>query len=72
MRRVESLTRRSFVRTAALFAPAAVLAVPGRADGLELDEELLRGRHCAPRDKLPKLLKRDMTIRELRKRTRRP
>ena len=45
---------------AAIAAPAAVLTVPGRADGLELDEELLRGRHCAPLDKLPKLLKRDM------------
>jgi hypothetical protein len=58
---VESLTRRSFVRAAALVAPAAVLAVPGRADGLELDDELLRGRDCAPRDKVAKLLKRDMT-----------
>jgi hypothetical protein len=58
---VESLTRRSFVRAAALLAPAAVLTVPGRADGLELDEELLRGRDCAPRDKVATLLKRDMT-----------
>jgi hypothetical protein len=59
---MDSVTRRSLVRGAALVAPAALLAVPGRTDGLEpFGEDLLRGRGCAPRDKLAKLLKRDMT-----------
>jgi len=59
---MDPVTRRSLVRGAALAAPAALLAVPGRAVGLEpLDEALLRGRGCAPKDKLAKLLKRDMT-----------
>ena len=55
------MTRRSLVRGAALVAPAALLGVPGRADGLELDSPLVRGGGCAPRDKMAKLLKRDMT-----------
>jgi hypothetical protein len=59
---MDPLTRRSLVRGAALIAPAALVADPGRADGLEpFDSPLLRGRGCAPRDKVPKLLKRDMT-----------
>lgn len=50
------------MRGAALIAPAAVLASPGRTDGLEpVDPPLLRGSGCAPRDKLATLLKRDMT-----------
>jgi hypothetical protein len=58
---MESITRRSLVRGAAVVVPAAALAAPGTA-GLEpVDSPLLRGRGCAPRDGLAKLLKRDMT-----------
>ena len=46
---MEPLTRRTLARGAALVAPAALLAVPGRTDGLEpFDSPLLRGRGCAP------------------------
>ncbi len=42
--------------------PRSTARVPGRTDGLEpLDAPLLRGRGCVPRDKLAKVLKRDMT-----------
>jgi hypothetical protein len=59
---MEQLTRRSLVRGAAVMTPAAVLVAPASAAGLDPSEShLLRGRGCAPRDKLAKLLKRDMT-----------
>jgi hypothetical protein len=59
---MDPVTRRSLMRGAALIAPAAMLTLPGPTAGLEaLDPALLRGRGCAPRDKLAKLLKRDMT-----------
>ena len=59
---MDPVTRRSLVRGAALIAPAALVAVPGRTEGLEpFDSVLLRGRGCVPRDKLATLLKRDMT-----------
>jgi hypothetical protein len=58
---MQPLTRRSLVRGAAVMTPAAVLVAPGSAPGLEPpDSPLLRGRGCAPRDELAKLLKRDM------------
>jgi hypothetical protein len=59
---MDPLTRRSLVRGAALVAPAALLAAPGRAEGLEPpDDAVLRGRGCAPREKVAVLLKRDMS-----------
>ena len=60
------VTRRSLVRGAALVAPASLLLDPGPTDALEplatpLGTPLLRGGGCAPRDKVAKLLRHDMT-----------
>ncbi len=58
---MDPVTRRSLVRGAAL-APAVLLTAPGRSDGLEpLGPPSLRGRDCAPQDKVARLLKRDMS-----------
>jgi hypothetical protein len=58
---VQSVTRRSVVLAAAAAGPAAVLASPGRTDGLALDPALRGARSCAPGAEVAKLLRNDMT-----------
>lgn len=58
---MQSISRRSVVLGAAAVAPAAVLAVADRTDGLALDAALRGGRGCAPGDEVANLLKHDMS-----------
>jgi hypothetical protein len=58
---MESISRRSLVRGAAVLAPAAALASPGSTAGLEAAPDLRGGGGCTPRDELGKLLKHDMS-----------
>jgi hypothetical protein len=61
VQRLQPVSRRSFVHAAAVVAPAAVLAGPGRTAGLEPDHALRGPAGCAPGDEVAGLLKHDMS-----------
>jgi hypothetical protein len=58
---MQPVSRRSVMRGAAVLAPTAMLSAPGSGTASGLDDALLRGRLCAPRDEIAKLLKSDMS-----------
>jgi hypothetical protein len=57
---MESISRRSLVRGAALLAPVTVLAESVSTAGLAMGPAYRQDRGCAPRDEVAKLLRRDM------------